>query len=142
MTGPVGGNRPRPVDEPDTEEPTRCRSRRVADTFINRGVKARDRVTQGMVDRLRTQVAKEKRDQRVFRAVVEEGPIGITRIAVETGIAEHKVRYSLRMLEADGLVEPTPDGAVPPEEIDERLERMNRGIDDLVERLEALKDIL
>ena len=95
-----------------------------------------------MVDRLRTQVAKEKRDQRVLRAVIEDGPIGITRIAVETGIAEHKVRYSLRMLEADGLVEPTPDGAVPPEGIGERLERMNRGIDDLVERLEALKDIL
>ena len=95
-----------------------------------------------MVDRLRTQVEKEKRDQRVFRTVIEEGPIGITRIAVETGIAEHKVRYSLRMLEADGLVEPTPDGAVLPEEIGERLERMNRGIDDLVERLEALKDIL
>ena len=93
-----------------------------------------------MVDRLRTQVAKEKRDQRVLRAVIEEGPIGITRIAVETGIAEHKVRYSLRMLEDDKLIEPTPDGAVPAEDIAERLERMNRGIDDLVDRLEVLKD--
>ena len=94
-----------------------------------------------MVDRLRTQVEKEERDQRGLRVVVEERPIGITRIAAETGIPEHKVRYSLRMLEDDELIEPTPDGAVPAEYIAERLERMNRGIDDLVDRLEALKDV-
>ena len=94
-----------------------------------------------MVDRLRTQVEKEKRDQRVLRVVVEERPISITRIAAETGVPEHKVRYSLRMLEDDELIEPTPDGAVPAEDIAERLERMNRGIDGLVNRLEALKDV-
>jgi len=93
-----------------------------------------------MVDRLRTQVEKEERDQRILRAVIEDGPVGITRLAAETDIPEHKVRYSLRMLENDGLVEPTPNGAVPAEDIDERLVRINDGIDDIVERLEALKE--
>jgi predicted transcriptional regulator len=92
-----------------------------------------------MVDRLRTQVEKEERDQRILRVVIEAGPIGITRLADETGVPEHKVRYSLRMLENDELVEPTPNGAVPVEDIDERLARINDGIDDIVERLEALK---
>ncbi|PSP33338.1 hypothetical protein BRC64_03850 [Halobacteriales archaeon QH_10_67_22] len=94
-----------------------------------------------MVERLRDQVEKEERDQRILRRVIERGPIGIGRIAEETDIPEHKVRYSLRMLENDGLVEPTPSGAVPADDIDERIAAMNDGIDDLVDRLEAVADI-
>ncbi|WP_415381020.1 winged helix-turn-helix transcriptional regulator [Halosimplex sp. TS25] len=93
-----------------------------------------------MVDRLTDQVEKEERDLRILEAVIESGPIGIVRIAEETDIPEHKVRYSLRMLENDGLVEPTPDGATPADGIDERLAEMNEGIDDLVARLDGLKD--
>jgi predicted transcriptional regulator len=94
-----------------------------------------------MVDRLRTQVEKEERDQRILRVVIERGPIGISRLADETGLPEHKVRYSLRMLENDELVEPTPNGAVPADDIGERLDRIDDGIDDIVERLEALNDL-
>ena len=94
-----------------------------------------------MVDRLRTQVEKEERDQRILRVVIEQGPIGITRLADETGVPEHKVRYSLRMLEDDELIDPTPNGAVPVDDIDERLGRINDGIDDIVERLDAMKDV-
>jgi predicted transcriptional regulator len=92
-----------------------------------------------MVDRLQTQVAKEERDQQVLRVVIEHGPIGINRIAQETDIPEHKVRYSLRMLENDELIEPTPNGAVPADDIADRLAAINAGVDDIVERLEALK---
>jgi len=94
-----------------------------------------------MVERLRDQVEKEERDQRILRTVIERGPIGIGRIAEETDIPEHKVRYSLRMLENDGLVEPTPSGAVPADDIDERIAAMNDGIDDLIDRLEAVADV-
>jgi predicted transcriptional regulator len=93
-----------------------------------------------MVDRLESQVEKEQRDQRILRAVIEQGPIGISRLSEETGVPEHKVRYSLRMLENDELVEPTPDGAVPAANIDERVAAMNEGLDDIVDRLEELKE--
>lgn len=93
------------------------------------------------LDRLPNQVAKERRDLRVLQAVMEFGPIGIGRIADETDVQEYKVRYSLRMLEDDGLVEPTDDGAVPVADLPERIEEMNEGIDHLIERLESLKGI-
>ncbi|WP_436927404.1 winged helix-turn-helix transcriptional regulator [Halosimplex amylolyticum] len=93
-----------------------------------------------MVDRLTDQVEKEERDLRILEAVIESGPIGIVRIAEETDIPEHKVRYSLRMLENDGLIEPTPNGATPAEGIEDRLAEMNDGIDDLIARLDELKD--
>jgi predicted transcriptional regulator len=94
-----------------------------------------------MVDRLQTQVEKEERDQQVLRVVIEHGPIGINRIARETDIPEHKVRYSLRMLENDELIEPTSSGAIPADDIADRLVAINAGVDDIVARLEALKDL-
>jgi predicted transcriptional regulator len=93
-----------------------------------------------MVDRLRNQVEKEERDQTILRAVIEDGPIGIVKLAQKTGLPEHKVRYSLRMLENDEFIEPTPEGAIPADDIEERLVQVNRGIDDLVARLERLRD--
>ena len=94
-----------------------------------------------MVDRLTNQVEKEERDQQILRAVIEHGPIGIVRLSDETGIPEHKVRYSLRMLEDDELIEPTPDGAVPADDIGERLDGHNAGLDGIIDRLEELKDL-
>ncbi|WP_436930428.1 winged helix-turn-helix transcriptional regulator [Halosimplex halobium] len=94
-----------------------------------------------MVERLTKQVEKEERDLQILEAVIESGPIGIVRLAEETDVPEHKVRYSLRMLEDDGLIEPTPNGAIPADGLGERVDEMNDGIDDLVARLEDLKDI-
>ncbi|MFB6151390.1 MAG: winged helix-turn-helix transcriptional regulator [Haloarculaceae archaeon] len=92
-----------------------------------------------MVERLTNQVEKEARDNEILRAVIEDGPIGIVRLSEQTGVPEHKVRYSLRMLENDGLVEPTQNGAIPADDVDEQLAEINEGIDDIIERLEALK---
>lgn len=92
------------------------------------------------LDRLSEQVDKEARDLRVLHTVIDHGPIGIDRIADETGVDEYKVRSSLRMLESDGLVEPTSDGAVAADDLADSLVAMNEGIDDLVERLETLRE--
>lgn len=93
-----------------------------------------------MVERLTNQVEKEERDLRILATVIESGPIGIVKLAEETDVPEHKVRYSLRMLEDDGLIEPTPNGATPGEGIENRLDAMNEGIDELIDRLESLKE--
>lgn len=92
------------------------------------------------MDRLETQVEKERRDVEILREVIESGPIGIVRLADETDLPQHKVRYSLRMLEDDGFVEPTPEGAVPADDIDSRLAAVNEGLDELIERLDRLVD--
>lgn len=95
-----------------------------------------------MVDRLENQVEKEQRDVRILRAVIEHGPIGIVRLSEETDLPEHKVRYSLRMLEEDELIQPTPDGAVPVEDVADEVAEINDGLDHLIERLEEMRDIL
>jgi predicted transcriptional regulator len=94
-----------------------------------------------MVERLEDQVEKEKRDIEILRVVIEQGPIGIVRIAEETDLPEHKVRYSLRMLENDGLIDPTESGAVPDENLSDQLAGHNEDIDRLIERLQDMKEL-
>lgn len=96
--------------------------------------------TNSMVERLQNQVEKEKRDLTILHEVIADGPIGIVKLSDRTGLPEHKVRYSLRMLENDEFIEPTPDGAIPGDDIDERIERVNDGLTELIERLERLRD--
>jgi predicted transcriptional regulator len=91
------------------------------------------------IDRLANQVEKERRDVAILRAVIDHGPNGIVRLSEETGVPEHKVRYSLRMLENDDLVEPTQQGAVPADDIAERVATINAGIDDLAARVDELR---
>jgi predicted transcriptional regulator len=93
-----------------------------------------------MLERLQTQVGKEDRDLTILRVIVADGPIGIVKIAERTGLPEHKVRYSLRMLENDEFVEPTPNGAIPADDIEERLRQVNEGVDSLTDRLGEVRD--
>ncbi|MBV0924173.1 winged helix-turn-helix transcriptional regulator [Halomicroarcula limicola] len=93
------------------------------------------------MERLSNQVEKEGRDLTILEAVINNGPIGIVRLSEETGIPEHKVRYSLRMLEDDELVDPTPQGAIPADDIDQRVADINEGIETLVDRLEELEGL-
>ncbi|MFO7927864.1 MAG: hypothetical protein ACQET5_07220 [Halobacteriota archaeon] len=92
-----------------------------------------------MIDRLARQLRKEERDLLVLEAVLSHHPIGIPRIAEVTGVDEHKTRYSLRMLEDGGLVDPTPDGAVPADGALKQVEEINAGLDALAERVDGLK---
>jgi predicted transcriptional regulator len=92
-----------------------------------------------MIERLTDQLGKEARDLRILAAVIDHQPIGIVRLSKETEIPEHKVRYSLRMLENDGFIEATQQGAIPAEDIAERVGDVNEGLDGLAERLAALR---
>ncbi len=53
-----------------------------------------------------------KRHVIVLKKVMESGPIGIMKLSLETGIPDHLVRYSLRVLEQQGLIAPSTQGAV------------------------------
>ncbi len=53
-----------------------------------------------------------KRHVIILKKVMESGPIGIVKLSSETGIPTHLVRYSLRVLEQEGLITPSTQGAV------------------------------
>jgi len=76
----------------------------------------------------------------VLHRVRDAEPMGITSISTELDYPEHQVRYSLRMLEPNDLVEPTEFGAVTTERTDSILHDFDRRISDLVGRLDHVRD--
>jgi predicted transcriptional regulator len=57
----------------------------------------------------------------------------------ETGYPHHKVRYSLRVLEEENLIEPSSQGAITTERTSEFVDELDDKVDDLVDKMEAMK---
>ena len=80
-----------------------------------------------------------ERHLKVLKAVMENEPIGIIKLSQKTGLPQHAVRYSLRVLEQEGLIEPSRSGAITTEKIHETLGTIESTLDDLVTTLRDLK---
>ena len=68
-------------------------------------------------------------------------PIGILKLAEETKIPSHKVRYSLRVLEQEDLIRATAPGAVTTNQTVSFLKELDSMIEDLSRKAENLKMI-
>ncbi|WNY26461.1 hypothetical protein [Methanolapillus ohkumae] len=82
------------------------------------------------------------RHMLVLKYVIERGPIGILKLSEETGMQAHKVRYSLRVLEQNGLIKPSQQGAIAGDNVthflntgDERYDSIRKMMDD-IEKIE------
>ena len=75
----------------------------------------------------------------VLQTVKDEGPIGIIRLSQVTGQPQHMIRYSLRMLEKDGVIRPSASGAVVTDKVHETLGTLDSSIDDIITEMTALK---
>lgn len=79
------------------------------------------------------------RHLEVLKTVKDHGPIGIIRLSQMTGQPQHMIRYSLRTLEKDGIITPSPNGAVITEKIHETLGTLESTLNDLSTMVQNLK---
>ena len=91
-----------------------------------------------------TSVAKKELDLLcrhvdVLKTVKEHGPIGIIRLSQMTGQPQHMIRYSLRTLEKDGIITPSPHGAVITDRVHETLGTLEATLDDFTTTMQDLK---
>lgn len=77
----------------------------------------------------------------ILKQVVENEPIGILKLAEETKIPSHKVRYSLRILEHEGLIAASAPGAITTERTKPFLDELDSMIERLVADATDLKEI-
>jgi predicted transcriptional regulator len=75
----------------------------------------------------------------VLKTVKEHGPIGIIRLSQMTGQPQHMIRYSLRTLEKDGIITPSPQGAVVTDRVHESLGTIEQTLDDFTTTMQDLK---
>jgi len=80
-----------------------------------------------------------ERHLQVLRMVIENEPIGIVKMSNETGYPHHKVRYSLRVLEEENLIEPSSQGAITTEDTHEFVEDLDGKLDQITEKLDEMK---
>ncbi len=80
-----------------------------------------------------------ERHLQVLRMVIENEPIGIVKMSNETGYPHHKVRYSLRVLEEENLIEPSSQGAITTEQTSEFVNDLDDKIDEIIDKLEGMK---
>jgi predicted transcriptional regulator len=58
-----------------------------------------------------------KRHIHMLKVLQENQPMGIIKLSELTKYPQHMVRYSLRILEQDGLIEPSAHGAVTTDKV-------------------------
>lgn len=75
----------------------------------------------------------------VLNMVINNEPIGIVKMSNETGYPHHKVRYSLRVLEEENLIEPSSQGAITTEDTAGFVEDLDEKLDETIEKLESMK---
>jgi predicted transcriptional regulator len=92
-----------------------------------------------MIDRLEKEVDMLERHLQVLRMVIENEPIGIVKMSNETGYPHHKVRYSLRVLEEENLIEPSSQGAITTERTHEFVEELDGKVDEIIDKMESMK---
>jgi predicted transcriptional regulator len=97
------------------------------------------KLTRVMIDRLEKEVDMLERHLQVLRMVIENEPIGIVKMSNETGYPHHKVRYSLRVLEEENLIEPSSQGAITTESTQEFVDDLDDKVDVIVEQLQDMK---
>jgi len=79
------------------------------------------------------------RHLQVMTTVKEHGPIGIIKLSQMTGQPQHMIRYSLRTLEKDGIIEPSPQGAIVTDKIYEALGTIETTLEDFTTKVQDLK---
>lgn len=92
-----------------------------------------------MIERVTKEVEMIKRHLDILLRVIEHEPIGIVKLSDQGGYEHHKVRYSLRVLEEEGLIEPSEQGAIMTERANEFVSELDDRLTTLADRLNAMK---
>jgi predicted transcriptional regulator len=78
----------------------------------------------------------------MLKAIMENQPIGIIRLSELLDFPQHKVRYSLRILEQEGLIKPSPEGAVTTDRLEEFLDYLKGVLESMSGTVQELRKAL
>jgi predicted transcriptional regulator len=91
-----------------------------------------------MLSKITGEVELLERHLSVMRVVARQGPIGIMKLTEELGQPQHRIRYSLRVLEQMQYIKATPSGAVATPKAYEMLTNFNQDLEKLITCLASL----
>jgi predicted transcriptional regulator len=92
-----------------------------------------------LTDRIQSELELLERHVMLLKVIMKEQPIGIIRLSENSGFPQHKVRYSLRILEQEGLILPSPDGAMATEKLESYLPILRKILKQIGEKSKELQ---
>jgi predicted transcriptional regulator len=96
----------------------------------------------GLTDRVRQDLDLLRRHVSLLQTVEEHQPIGIIRLSELLGYPQHKVRYTLRVLEQEGLIKPSQEGARTTAKASGFRQRLKSLLGDMRQTVDTLTDSL
>jgi len=99
----------------------------------------RGRAKSVLTSKMETEIELLQRHVAMLKAIMDNEPIGIIRLSEMLNYPQHKVRYSLRILEQEGLIEPSPDGAVTTGKLQEFLDHLKDILDSMTTTVKQLR---
>jgi predicted transcriptional regulator len=91
-----------------------------------------------MLSNLQREIELLRRHVLILDLVLSHEPVGIIKLSSMSGLPQHKVRYSLRVLEQRGLIKPSQQGAVATEKARDYREKLYPEVVEAKKDLEAL----
>jgi predicted transcriptional regulator len=93
-----------------------------------------------LVDRIASELDLLARNVDILEHLAGKPPMGIIRLSEALHLPIHKVRYSLHLLEREGVIQPSADGAVVTDKTREFWASLDQSLDKMSELIEHLKD--
>ncbi|MCI4368405.1 MAG: hypothetical protein L3K09_02425 [Thermoplasmata archaeon] len=93
-----------------------------------------------LVDRISSELDLLARNVDILERLAGNPPMGIIRLSEALHLPIHKVRYSLHLLEREGVIQPSADGAVVTDKAKEFWESLDLSLDQMTALIQHLKE--
>jgi predicted transcriptional regulator len=92
-----------------------------------------------LVERIEEELDLLARNVDILEKLANSPPIGIIRLSEALRLPIHKTRYSLHLLEREGVIQPSADGAVITDKSKEFWANLNQSLDRMTAVIEHLR---
>jgi len=82
------------------------------------------------------------RHLEVLSTVAQHQPIGIIKLSEVLDVPQHRIRYSLRVMEGLGYIRASPTGAVTTEKADELFTTLDTDIEEITVLLNGMRSLI
>jgi predicted transcriptional regulator len=93
-----------------------------------------------LVDRIADELELLSRNVEIVEKLSKSPPTGIIRLSEALHLPIHKTRYSLHLLEREGVIQPSADGAVVTDKASEFWSNLDKSLERMATVVAHLKD--